>query len=134
MLLLPKKATAKNIFCNMIFEWKLYILHYTCYYTGTFQHSYALLVTQIFKRVFMKLTTFFISKTKQIYATTLTVPDIKFKIKRMVLFEILLMLAVIWKQRFLHQREIMQYLQNCKYQDVNQSHFRKSIQAFASFK
>ena len=46
----------------------------------------------------MKLTTFFISRTKQIYAKTLTVSKSTFKIKTMspwTLFEILLTLAVI---------------------------------------
>ena len=36
--------------------------------------------------------------------------------KALILFEILLMLGVIRKQRFLHQKEIMQYLQNYIYQ------------------
>ena len=45
------------------------------------------------------------------------------------LFEILLMSAVICKQRFLHENEIVQYLQNYKYQDVNRGYFRKPVQA-----
>ena len=36
---------------------------------------------------------------------------------------------VIYKQRFLHENEIVHYLQNCKYQDVNQDHFKKPLQA-----
>ena len=45
-----------------------------------------------------------------------------------ILFEILLMSAVICKQRFLHENEIVQYLQNYKYQEINQCHFRKPLQ------
>ena len=44
------------------------------------------------------------------------------------LSEILLTSAVISKQRFLHEGDIVQYLQNHKYQDVNQEHFRKLLQ------
>ena len=58
----------------------------------------------------MKLTTFFISKTKHIYGKTLTVPKTTFKIKAMlpwILFEILSTSAVICKQRFLHENEIL---------------------------
>ena len=44
------------------------------------------------------------------------------------LFGILLTLAVICKQRFLDKNEIFQYLQNYKYQDVNQDYFRKPLQ------
>ena len=78
----------------------------------------------------MKLT-FFISRTKQIYAKTLTVSESSFKIKTMsawALLEILLTSAVICKQRFLHEGDIVQYLQNHKYQDVNQEHFGKLLQ------
>ena len=80
----------------------------------------------------MKLTTFFISKTKQIYAKILTVSESTFKIKAMlpwILFEILLTSAGIYKQRFLHENKIVQYLQNYKYQDINQGHFKKPLQA-----
>ena len=45
------------------------------------------------------------------------------------LFKILLMSAVICEQRFLHENEIVQYLQNCKCKDVDQGHFRKPLQA-----
>ena len=51
----------------------------------------------------MKLTTFFISKNKHIYAKKLTVPESTFKVKAIlpwILFEILLTSAVICKQRF----------------------------------
>ena len=44
------------------------------------------------------------------------------------LFEILLTSTVICKQRFLHENEIVQYLHNYKYQDINQGHFRKPLQ------
>ena len=75
----------------------------------------------------MKLTTFFTSKTKQIYAKILTVPGSTCKIKAVlswVLFKILFMPAVICKQRFLHENEIVKHFQNYKYQDINQYHFR----------
>ena len=54
----------------------------------------------------MKLITFFISRTKQIYAKTLTVSESAFKMKVMspwTLFELLLTSAVICKQRLLHE-------------------------------
>ena len=69
----------------------------------------------------MKLTTFFISRTKQIYAITLTVSESTFKLSAISpweLFEILLTSAVICNERFLHRNEIAQCLQNYKYQDV----------------
>ena len=47
---------------------------------------------------------------------------------RWVLFEILLTSAVIGKQRLLHENEIVQYLQNYKWWDVNQSHSKNSVQ------
>ena len=79
----------------------------------------------------MKLTIFFISRNKQIYLKTLVAPESTFKIKSMlpwILYEILLTSAIICKQRFLHKNEIVQYLQNYKYQDVNQGHVRKPLQ------
>ena len=36
--------------------------------------------------------------------------------------------AVICKQRLLHEYEIVKYLQNCKYQDINAGRFRKHLQ------
>ena len=66
----------------------------------------------------MKLTTFIISKTKQIYTKSVTVLESAFEIKTMllwILFEILLTLAVIYKQSFSHENEIVQNLQNYKY-------------------
>ena len=56
----------------------------------------------------MKLTTFFISKTKQIYSKTLTVPESTFKIKAMILwiyFEIVLTSAFIWNKIFTWKRD-----------------------------
>ena len=44
---------------------------------------------------------------------------------------ILLMSAVISKQRLLNEKEIVQFLQNCKCYDVDQSHFRKLWQSYA---
>ena len=46
-----------------------------------------------------------------------------------ILFEILITSVVICKERLLHENEIVQYLQNYKYQDINQGHFRKLLQA-----
>ena len=80
----------------------------------------------------MKLTIFSISRTKQIYVTTLTVSETTFKIKAISprkLFEILLTYTVICKQKLLHGNNIVQYLQNYKYQEVNQSHFRNPLQS-----
>ena len=42
------------------------------------------------------------------------------------------MSAVIYKQRFLHKNEVVQCLQNKKYQEVNQSNFRKPLQTSAN--
>ena len=73
-----------------------------------------------------------ISKTKQIYAKNITVPESAFKIKAMlpwILFEILVTSVVIGKQTFLQENEIVQYLQSYKYQDIKQDHFRKPLQA-----
>ena len=45
------------------------------------------------------------------------------------------MSAVVCKERFLHENEIVQYLQNCKFKDVGQGHSRKPClkTAHASF-
>ena len=61
----------------------------------------------------MKLSTLFISNSKQAYAKTLTVPKSTFKKKAMLAaihFEILLTLEVICKQRVFYENEIIQYL------------------------
>ena len=74
----------------------------------------------------MKLVTFFISRTKQMYTKTLAVSESTFKIKAMspwTLFKIFLTSAVIYKPRFWLKNEIVQYIQ-----DVNHGHFRKPIQ------
>ena len=55
----------------------------------------------------------------------------KFKIKAMsfrALFETLITSAVICRQRFLHESNIVKCLQSYKEQDVNQGHFRKPLQ------
>ena len=44
------------------------------------------------------------------------------------LFEILITSAVICRQRFLHESNIVKCLQSYKEQDVNQGHFRKPLQ------
>ena len=38
--------------------------------------------------------------------------------------------AVVCKERFLHENEIVQYLQNCKFKDVGQGHSRKLFNKF----
>ena len=63
----------------------------------------------------MKLTTLFISTTRNIYT----------KLWNFLL--ILFMLAVICKQRFLHGNEIVQYFRNCICYGIGQDHFRKSL-------
>ena len=78
----------------------------------------------------MKLTTLFISRTKQIYVKTLTVSECTFKEKAIsswALSEILLTPAIICSQRFLHENEKAQYLQNNKYEDVNEGQSRKAL-------
>ena len=65
----------------------------------------------------MKLTTFFVSKTKQIYEKALAVSESPFKMKVIsawMLLELLLTSAFICKQRLLHKNEIVQHLQNYK--------------------
>ena len=83
----------------------------------------------------MKQTIFFISKTKQIYAKTLTVPEITSKIKAMlplILLETLFTSVVICKQKFSHEIEI-ELFQNYKYQNANQVYFRKLLQTSTNF-
>ena len=79
----------------------------------------------------MKLTIFFISRTKQICAKTLAVSESPFKLKTMwswTLSEILFASAVICKQRLLSGNRTVQCIQNCKCQDINQGHFKNSLQ------
>ena len=81
---------------------------------------------------FYETNSIFISRTIEIYAKTLTVSESAFKLKIMsawILFIIFLMSAVICKRRFLHENEIVQYLQNYKYKEVNHGRFRKTKQA-----
>ena len=47
---------------------------------------------------------------------------------RWTYFKIFLTSAVTCKQRFLHENEIVLYIQNCHGQDVKQGHLRKSVQ------
>ena len=42
------------------------------------------------------------------------------------------MLAVVCKQKLLHENKIIQYLQKYKYCNVDQSDFRKPLQNFAN--
>ena len=59
-----------------------------------------------------------------------------FKIKvrlRWTAFEILLTSAIICIQRVLHGKEIVQYLQNYKRHEFDQSHSRKSLQSSTSY-
>ena len=75
----------------------------------------------------MKLTTFFITRTRRILIKLFGVSEspIKIKIRSLgTLFVILLTSAVICKQSLLHENDIMQYLQNCKCYNVGQDHFR----------
>ena len=78
----------------------------------------------------MKLATFFISSTKLTFTKHLSVSERLTKIKarsHWALFLILLTLAVSCKQRLLHGNEILQFLQNCKFYNVEQDHFRKPL-------
>ena len=75
--------------------------------------------------------TFFILRTRQIHTKPLFVSESTFKIKAISLLifsSILLRSAVICKQRLFHKNEIVQYLQNYKYQDVNGDNFKKQLQ------
>ena len=80
----------------------------------------------------MKLTAFFISRTRQIYAKTLTVSESTIKMKAMstlIVFEVLVTSTVACKLRLLHKNEVVQYLQNHKYQAINRNYFRKHLKA-----
>ena len=82
------------------------------------------------KRVFMKLTTFLISRIRLNFTKLLGVSKSSIKIKPMshrTLFLILLISAVTSKQRFLHGNKIVQFLQKCKCYILGQDHFRKSL-------
>ena len=76
----------------------------------------------------MKISTFFISSARGIFTKLLAVSESSMKIKvrfHWTRFMILLTSAVIWKQILLQGNEIVQYLQNSKYYNVGQEHFRK---------
>ena len=81
-----------------------------------------------------KLTTFFNGKTKAIYLNPLIVYERKLKIRvtsPLAYFQIMLMSAVIYKQRLMHEKEIVQLLHNYKFYEVDQSRFRKPLQSSA---
>ena len=86
MLLALQKATAKSYFLH-IDIWLKTLLYYIIrtialerFHIVT--HSYV--VSFSIRMLLMKLTTFFVSKTKQIYTKTLTVPESAFEIKAML--------------------------------------------------
>ena len=77
----------------------------------------------------MKLTSFFISETKQIYAKKLTVSESTFKIKAVLPYSVTSR-NFVYVRSYLQTKtfagnELVQYLQIYKYQDVNQVHLRK---------
>ena len=79
----------------------------------------------------MKLTIFFISRTKKIHTNTSIVSKRTFKIKTMphwTIFEVSLTSAVIYKEKLLCENNIVQSLQNCECQDSDNVHFRKPLQ------
>ena len=87
----------------------------------------------------MKVTTFFISETNQIYAKKKkqkkTVSESTFKVKGSHLryfWKFCLRQQLFRNKYFLHENEIVQYLQNYKYQDINQGYFRKPLEAFTN--
>ena len=78
----------------------------------------------------MKLASLFIWSTRRILTKLLAVSESSIKIKvrlHLILFRILLTSAGICKQRLLHGNEIVQYLQNCKRDNVDQDQFRKLL-------
>ena len=80
----------------------------------------------------MRLTIFFISRTKKVEAKTLAVLKVYSNKGNVFLlfhfFEILLKSAITFKQILLHGNGIVQYLQNYKWPKFNQNHFRKPSQ------
>ena len=86
----------------------------------------------------MKLTYFLvlvISRTKNIYAQTLTVSAITFKKGNFTLGTFRkFYYQSSYLQRFLHKNEIVQNLQNYIYQGVNHGHFRKPLQGSTNIK
>ena len=82
----------------------------------------------------MKLRTFFVSRTKQVYGKTLSVSESTFKVKVMSLWHLMnfCLRSSYLQTKIFHKNQIVQYLKNYKYQDVNQSHFRKPLQALTN--
>ena len=86
------------------------------------------------KRVLIKLTTFFNSKTKAIYLNPLIAYKNELKMSltsAWTFFKIMLTSAVNLKQRLLHENEIVQLLHNYKCYGVDQSRFRKLLESSA---
>ena len=78
----------------------------------------------------MKIGTFFILSTRHIFTKLVTVSESSIKIEvrsDLALFVILLISAVICKQKLLDRNEIVQYLQNSKCYNVDQDGFRKPL-------
>ena len=78
----------------------------------------------------MKVTKFFISRTRRIFTKLLDISESSIKIKFIsngAIPVILLTSAVISRQRLLYGNEVAQYLQNCKYYNIGQDHFRKLL-------
>ena len=79
----------------------------------------------------MKLTIFFISRTKKIHTNTSIVSKRTFKIKTMprwTILEVSLTSAVIYKEKLQWENNIVQSLQNCDCQDSDNVHFTKPLQ------
>ena len=47
----------------------------------------------------------------------------------LIVFEVLVTSTVVCKLRLLHKNEVVQYLQNYKYQAINRNYFRKHLKA-----
>ena len=132
VLLALKKSHCKN-FYFLHYDILAKIL-YTILYVRTITVKHFHIVTHNYSLVFMKLTCLY-ETNKKFYFKNQT--DLRksfncfwsaFKMKAKsawTLFNLFFTSAVIWKQRLLRENEIVQCLQNCKYQDINQGHFRK---------
>ena len=97
-------------------------------YFGTVAHAQA--ASFLKETIFLELKTFFVSTTRDIYTKLLTFSGSSAKINvrsGWTFFVILLMSAVIWKQRLLRRNEILQYFRNYKCYDVEREHFRKRL-------
>ena len=103
-------------------------------YFGTVAHVQA--ASFLKETIFLELTTFSISTTRDIYTKLLTFSESSAKIKvrsGWTFFVILLMLAVICKQRLLRGNEILQSFRNYKCYDVEREHFRKHLRSSTKF-